>query len=435
VIVTLLLALSAQAGTSSTSTSTADQIDYLKAQIADLELRLTAVEGSSIDDSPFRFTGYVDVGFFWARGNGSGVVEDFGHRLAPELGQQWVFLGDLLSTAVNSRGEAADLGLLPGVQRFDGIHSRGAPGFILNAVNFSLAVRLRDRLFITTSLDVVPRTGADFDLGDFLDLDLAQLEWTVDDTGNFVVFLGKITPVIGIEYRERKSTERFGITPSLIARYTTGTVLGLKARAKLFDEALVLAASVTNGGAGTEQFHFYDETDSNAGKTAAARIAGRLPLDRWLAEASTQLEIGFSGEVGSQNRARDSEGIAWAFGVDVLYMGVDLRVKAQFLKAESPGRPEDDVYSLKLNAGALLEVDYNVTGHVGVMVRGEIRDALVGLDSRRIYRTQGWRLTIGARFTIIPDVVLKLEYLKNGEYGVVPEIDNDVMTSSLVLSY
>jgi len=41
--------------------------------------------------------------------------------------------------------------------------------------------------------------------------------------------------VIGIDYRVRKANQRFGITPPLIARYTTGTPLGVKFRSKLFD--------------------------------------------------------------------------------------------------------------------------------------------------------------------------------------------------------
>ena len=96
-------------------------------------------------------------------------------------------------------------------------------------------------------------------------------------------------PVFGIEYRDRKSDRRFGITPSLMARYTTGTALGLKVRTKLgVDDWLVLAAAVTNGSNTTEQFHFYDETDSNAGKTGSARVAVRPPLP-------VRLELGASG--------------------------------------------------------------------------------------------------------------------------------------------
>ncbi len=32
-------------------------------------------------------------------------------------------------------------------------------------------------------------------------------------------------------------------------------------------------------------------------------------------------------------------------------------------------------------------------------------------------------------------IALKAEYLRNGEYGAIPEISNDVFTSSLVFSY
>ena len=39
--------------------------------------------------------------------------------------------------------------------------------------------------------------------------------------------------MIGIEYQTRKANQRFGITPSLIARYTTGTPIGIKVRSRL----------------------------------------------------------------------------------------------------------------------------------------------------------------------------------------------------------
>ena len=39
------------------------------------------------------------------------------------------------------------------------------------------------------------------------------------------------------------------------------------------------------------------------------------------------------------------------------------------------------------------------------------------------------------RAVINEHIVLKAEYLHNGEYGGVPQIANDVFTSSLVLIY
>src|SRR4030095_9718143 len=98
-------------------------------------------------------------------------------------------------------------------------------------------------------------------------------------------------PVFGIEYRDRKASNRFGITPSLIGRYTMGTALGVKWRSKFGpSNNVVIAAAITNGSTTTEQFHFYDEIDRNAGKTGTARLALRLPPSPLFA-----LEIGGLG--------------------------------------------------------------------------------------------------------------------------------------------
>ena len=61
----------------------------------------------------------------------------------------------------------------------------------------------------------------------------------------------------------------------------------------------MLAIALTNGSNTTEQFHFYDEIDSNAGKTAsgAAVDPPALPL---------AIEIGVSGSAGPQDRATDT---------------------------------------------------------------------------------------------------------------------------------
>ena len=61
-----------------------------------------------------RLSGYFDGGFFVTQGEGTGVRSDLGHRLFPEyagiIPDQWVFVGDPLSTTVNARGEPADTG-------------------------------------------------------------------------------------------------------------------------------------------------------------------------------------------------------------------------------------------------------------------------------------------------------------------------------------
>ena len=110
--------------------------------LADVDERLQRTESLVLNRQPvLTWGGYIDFGFFAPSGNGAGYVQDFGHASFPQYAGQygWVFLGDILATAVNSRGEVADLGDAPGVDRAStAIHSGGAPGFIVNEVNLTL---------------------------------------------------------------------------------------------------------------------------------------------------------------------------------------------------------------------------------------------------------------------------------------------------------
>ncbi len=417
------------------------------ADIRDLETRLEQLRTVVVGRQP-RVTlgGYIDLGFFVPQGDGSGIVRDAGNLLFPQYAGQygWVFLGDLLAPAINSRGEVADLGAATGSgARYDSVHSGGAPGFIANEVNLTLTSGLGDSAIATASVNFIPRSGNNcpggatagcnvaFSMGDFLDVDLAQLEWLPTKTQKTSIFVGKFDSVIGIEYRERKAPQRFGITPSLIARYTTGTALGLKVRHKMgADDLFVVAAAVTNGSFTTEQFHFYDEIDTNAGKTVSGRVSIHPPLP-------FELEVGASGSWGSQDRARSSDDKMWFYGAD-LHLGVGtLDLKAQWLKGKAPGDPLDDVYGLDLHGGGYAELDWMVTPLFGVLGRGEYRDAMVWLlgdpTGNRLYLTKSWRATAGVRFVLSDRVVFKAEYLDNGEYGGIPQIKNNVFTTSLLL--
>ena len=126
------------------------------------------------------WSGAVDFGFFAPRGTGVGWIQDEGpnHAFPAEaLRYAWVFLGDIYSTAVNSRGEPADLGNAPGPARTDSIDSNGAAGFVLNEVNLTGTAGFGDGLVGTLSANLVPRSGANFSRGDGLEVDLAQVEW------------------------------------------------------------------------------------------------------------------------------------------------------------------------------------------------------------------------------------------------------------------
>ncbi len=419
------------------------RIEDLEDKLYELEKRLEQVETGEELDIPIVFHGYADFGFFAPIGNnGVGWIQDLGNQISPQNAGRfgWVFLGDILATSVNSRGEAADLGDAPGVQRFDGINSGGALGFILNEVNFRMSVGLGSSVKLTTSLNFTPRTGSEFSLGDLFDLDIAQAEWIALDGKNnwpkLSLFAGKVGSVFGIEYKERKSDQRFGLTPSLVQRYTSGTQLGLKARGKLFNDWLIVALAFTNGTFTTEQFHFYNEIDSNSGKTISGRVSVRIPVGELIpALSSHTLEIGFSGLFGPQDRARDNQGEIWFVGVDMEYRGVDFALKGQWIRGKSPGRPIDSAWALDLNNSGYLEFQWMFLPWLGTTLRGGVRDALVSLSNERLYITKSWRVTAGLRLVLNHHILFKAEYLHNGEFGEVPEFLNDIFTSSLVLRY
>ena len=153
--------------------------------------------------------------------------------------------------------------------------------------------------------------------------------------------------MFGIEYKEKKSDQRFGITPSMIARYTVGSQLGLKIRSKLADDWLVLAGSVTNDSSTIEMFHFYSEIDRNNCKTLNGRAAVSIPVGR-LYRSDDRLEIGLSGEWGTQDRATYNSDKMWFVGVDLQYLGVNYALKAQIMKGKSPGLADQGVWGLEL---------------------------------------------------------------------------------------
>ncbi len=422
--------------------------DPLQEQIRELSDRLKAMEDQQIRkaQSPLTINGYVDFGFFAPYGNhGVGFIEDIGNLRFPEFspdrpgGYGWTFMGDILATEVNSRGEVADLGTPPGLPRprFDSIHSGGAPGFVANEINMRLGYALTDRAILRTSINFVPRSGMDFALGDFMDVDIAEVEYVVTDDGNTSVWAGKILPVFGIEYKDRKSDQRFGVTPSLIQRYTSGPQLGVKVRSKLLNDWLIVAASVTNNSSGTEQFHFQSEIDRNSGKTLNGRLALSVPIGDFVAAlAGHKLELGLSGEWGPQDWATDNSGKIWFAGVDLQYLSANFMIKAQGIRGGAPGSGLDEVaYHLDLHTSGYVEVDWQALGFLGFMGRVEQRDAIVSLGANRIYITKGRRVTPGIRVVLSPHIILKAEYLWNIEYGRVKSFRNDVFTSSLVLAF
>ena len=137
-----------------------------------------------------------------------------------------------------------------------------------------------------------------------------------------------------------------------------GTPLGVKARAKFFPgDFLTLAVAFTNGSSTTEMFHFYDEIDSNAGKTFSGRLSVK-PFGLFDTSPLGDLEIGVSGEWGPQDKARDTKDPMLFVGVDLLWDIGPVNVEGQWLKGEAAGRATYDAYGLPLNQSAYLMLSW-----------------------------------------------------------------------------
>src|SRR5581483_3799037 len=168
------------------------RVTELEERLEELSERLKQAEDQRAKAvSPLSINGYADIGFFVPIGNhGVGWVRDVGNRQFPQYsGYSWTFLGDILSTAVISRGEVASLGDAPGVSRFDSVDSGGAPGFIANEVNLRLGYALSERATMRSSINFAPRSGQNFALGDFVDIDVVELEYVATESGNTSVFV------------------------------------------------------------------------------------------------------------------------------------------------------------------------------------------------------------------------------------------------------
>ncbi|HVT07347.1 MAG TPA: hypothetical protein VHO67_07805 [Polyangia bacterium] len=415
-------------------------------RIAELTERIQRDEEERHKAPALTWNGYVDFGYFAPIGNGgAGWIRDNANVAFPQYSQySWVFLGDILGTPVNTRGEVASLGNTPGLTRFDSVDSAGAGGFIVNEINLRPRYQLADNAILRASINFIPRTGSNFEIGDFIDADQAELEYMPTSDGKTSIFIGKTMPVFGIEYKEHRSDQRFGITPSLVGRYTDGPQLGIKVRSKLLNDWLILAGAVSNGSSTTEQFHFYSEIDQNWGKTLSGRAAIAIPVGMLL-HNQDKLEIGFSGEWGPQDRATDDSGKIWFEGIDLQYLNANFTLKAQVMRGRAPGKPDASagVYGLTLHASGFVEADWMVLPRLGFLGRAALRDALVTLgdpavpsaDQTRLYITKQIQYTVGARVVFNPHIVAKLEYLHNQEYGGVPSFRDDIFTSSLVLSF
>ncbi|MFO0579416.1 MAG: outer membrane beta-barrel protein [Polyangia bacterium] len=388
-----------------------------------------------------RFSGYLDFGFFYVGGDGTGLRNDIGYSNFPEyrdvVPDSWVFMGDPLATAINSRGDPANTGESRAVT-FNPIGG-GKPSFILNNVNLAVFAGLTENLQVNALIDFVPRgrsvsnPNGQF-LGDYIDVKLAYAEYSVPlQRIRLSLSAGKFDSVLGYEYRIQESPDRITVTPSLICRYTCGRPLGLKARLRTLDNRFTLSLALTNGSNFIEQFPIYDETDSNYFKTGTGRIGYKFPV-------GAGLEIGASGALGVQDQQTDNGVLQWHYGFDLHLDVRGFELAAEFVQGRASGKSSSD--SVRCDEAQCLDykgayglVAYRVTNWLMPYVRTDWREALHESGASFVYISDVVRITGGLRLELGTHVIVKAEYTHLREIGRVPEFPDDVLTSSLVIKY
>lgn len=456
--------------------------EELSQRVQELNQRLNITSNPT---TAVRINGYIDAGFFtFFRGTGSGITNYLGKTVDPSaplgLLPKWHFLGDPLATAINSAGHPADVmsqnnpGQSSLAVPYDYIQSGGHPTFIINELNITPTAKFGDRFQAIASLNFYPRSASvsiadkndggsvrpagPTNTGDYLFADLAFLEYNQSFAGGrhrLSVFAGRFDPNIGIEYRVRKSPDRFGVTPSLLCRYSCGTPIGLKLRALLFDEVVSVAFAVHNSASYQEQlFRFGADTDKKYMKTLSGRVSVKAPV-------LGGVEVGLSGEFGGQvdgfydvSRSEfDPFTKQWTVDVDLHleYRGFELR--GEFLQTRADGHPGGGSKPAlpRLEArGVYLEGSYRATNWLGLLLRWDFRDALhTDYTAPFLYDALLWRLTLGARVDINDSIAVKAEYLHLQPFGRMANLldesaaaapnggayAGDYLTTSLVLKY
>jgi hypothetical protein len=391
-------------------------------------------------EEALRFTGYLDVGFVKASGDGSSF-SPFDTRAPLDYGN------DAFAPAVNSRGEVASTD--PGGRFTNGFLPRSVgigatPSFLINTA--SADVRFQPRgipLFVFARLQLMPRFSSS---GDATRVELQQAFGRLSPLKNheLAVFLGRFDSVFGIEYLENEANLRTNVTPSLIARYTTGQGLGAKAFYRLqlpvLWSAVSLNVAATNNGTRIEALAPVDANLSGA-LVGSGRLGYELNLQY------VQLQAGVSALYGGRNDQRSASATQWAVGADLRLNAFGLSLAGEFLTlsdAEGAGARKlvgqsaaRELVTAFQVMGGWARVAYTLPWK-GSVVTGV---TVFGRYDRRSGQFAGFprlvtdRFTAGARVDLFGMLALKAEYLVNREERGAPSVDNDVFTSSAVLTW
>jgi len=386
---------------------------------------------------PLHINGYVDLGWAKAQGNGTSFAPG-DMRIPADYGV------DTFAPAVNSRGDVASTdsggrftnGFLP---RSVGIG--GYPSFLINTVDVDLRYQPSTApLMLFTRFQLLPRVSSAGENTRVL-VEQAFARVIPFASQELALTVGKSDSVFGIEYLENQANLRTGVTPSLIARYTTGQSLGAKAFYRIQIAPLWTAVSVnlaaSNGGTLVETLQ-----PQSASLTGTPVFSGRLGLEVNL--PSLEVKLGLSALDGPRNDQSQPGVRQKALGGDARLVFGPVELRGEWITVT-----QDEGAGDKMNGLGRQTVvsKFDVRGGYGQLglgfdFSGAVRRvAVYGRYDRRHARFEGFtpitvdRITAGARVDLWESLAMKGEYLMNRELAGAPNVANDVVTSSLVYTW
>jgi hypothetical protein len=382
--------------------------------------------------------GYVDIGFADAEGDGTSFHPD-DRRLPLDYGT------DSFATAVNSRGDVASRetgGRFTNAFLPRSAGSGGRPSFLLNTVDLDVQHAPRDSaLLVFVRLQFLPRlTAAGSETRVLVEQAFGRLQ--PFSNHELMLFVGKLDSVFGIEYLENQAPLRTGVTPSLLARYTTGTALGAKLLYRLQIAPLLSAVSLNV--AATNNAPFSDALQaSEASLTGRPVLSARAGYELNL--PGIQLKLGGSGMRGPRNDQAAREALQRGWGADLRANGFGVSLSGEYLHLD-----QDQGVGRKLtgNGPGFIASEFRVRGFWGQLAitapwsfRVLRRTIVYGRGEQRRAWFEGFstvkvrRFTVGARLDLWESLAVKGELLLNREVDGAPDVDNDVWAASAVWSF
>jgi hypothetical protein len=410
--------------------------------------------------SPLVITGYIDVGFAKAQGDGTSWPASY----QPPMGPADYFV-DTFAPAVNSRGEAASTAAPPNttvggfLPRSAGIN--GKPSFLINTADVDLRYTAPELpILIFTRLQAVPRLydpdpSENILGGEYTRLLLEQAFGRITPLPNaeLAISIGKFDSVFGIEYLQNEANFRIGVTPSLLARYTTGQSTGAKVfyRFQIIPLASALSLNVAATNSGTFVEALQGPSRSLTGQPV---VSGRLGYELNLARVS--VKAGGSAEYGPRNdQSVTTDAPQTLVGADLRLIVPTLTVWGEYVRVQEEDGSDAGFMMIPKLAGTgpypkvgefyahgfwvqaaeelplppLERLPLRVTVYARYEMRHANFPAFPGAEITVDRITGGLNVGLGETLQ------LKAEYLVNREIDGAPQVPNNVFTSSAVWTW